>query len=133
MKEKILNKKKKIRSNRSFGIIFSIIFLLISLWPILNNENIRVWSLLLSLIFLVLGILNSKILTPLNNFWYKFGIFLGKIVSPIVMAIIFFGVITPIGLLMRIFKKDVLNLKFNHNKSYWIKKNEPKSKMNKQF
>tara|TARA_X000001036_G_C20117065_1_gene577731 strand:+ start:173 stop:559 length:387 start_codon:yes stop_codon:yes gene_type:complete len=128
-----LNRKNNIGNNRSFGIIFSIIFLLVSLWPILDNENVRVWSLLLSLIFLVLGILNSKILTPLNNFWYKFGIFLGKVVSPIVMAIIFFGVITPIGLLMRIFKKDILNLKFNNNKSYWIKKNEPKSKMNKQF
>ncbi len=128
-----MNRKNNIGNNRSFGIIFSIIFLLVSLWPILDNENVRVWSLLLSLIFLVLGILNSKILTPLNNFWYKFGIFLGKVVSPIVMAIIFFGVITPIGLLMRIFKKDILNLKFNNNKSYWIKKNEPKSKMNKQF
>ena len=128
-----MNRKSNIGSNRSFGIIFSIIFLLVSLWPILDNENIRVWSLLLSFIFLVLGILNSKILTPFNNFWYKFGIFLGKVVSPIVMAIIFFGVITPIGLIMKILKKDLLNLKFNNNKSYWFKKNEPKSKMNKQF
>lgn len=128
-----MNRKSNIGSNRSFGIIFSIIFLIVSLWPILDKENIRIWSLLLSIIFLVLGILNSKILTPLNYSWYKFGIFLGKVVSPIVMTVIFFGVITPIGLLMKILKKDLLNLKFNHDKSYWIKKNEPKSKMNKQF
>tara|TARA_B110000003_G_C16581068_1_gene508120 strand:+ start:999 stop:1385 length:387 start_codon:yes stop_codon:yes gene_type:complete len=128
-----LNRKSNIGSNRSFGIIFSIIFLIVSLWPILDKENIRIWSLLLSIVFLVLGTLNSKILTPLNNSWYKLGIFLGKVISPIVMAVIFFGVITPIGLLMKILKKDLLNLKFNNDKSYWIKKNEPKSKMNKQF
>ena len=128
-----MNRKSNIGSNRSFGIIFSIIFLIVSLWPILDKENIRIWSLLLSIVFLVLGTLNSKILTPLNNSWYKLGIFLGKVISPIVMAVIFFGVITPIGLLMKILKKDLLNLKFNNDKSYWIKKNEPKSKMNKQF
>ena len=85
-----MNRKSNIGSNRSFGIIFSIIFLIVSLWPILDKENIRIWSLLLSIIFLVLGILNSKILTPLNYSWYKFGIFLGKIISPIVMGLIFF-------------------------------------------
>ena len=80
-----------------------------------------------------LGLVNSKILNPLNKMWFKFGIFLGKIISPLVMSIIFFLVVTPIGLLMRLFNKDLLNLKFNNNSTYWIEKTEPKSKMNNQF
>ena len=123
----------KIGSNRSFGIVFFIVFLIIGLYPIINNENLRVWSIILSLIFLSLGLINSKLLNPLNKLWFKFGILLGKIVSPIIMAIIFFFVVTPIGILMRLLKKDLLNLNFSSNKSYWIEKNEPKSKMKNQF
>ena len=123
----------KISSNRSLGIVFFIVFLLIALYPLTYSEEIRVWSATISLIFLVLGFFNSKILTPLNKLWFKFGIFLGKIVSPIIMGIIFFLVVTPIGLLMRLFGKDLINLKFNNNKSYWIEKNGPKSKMKNQF
>ena len=123
----------KISSNRSFGIVFFIVFLIIALYPLSYSEEIRVWSLIISLIFLILGLLNSKILTPLNKLWYKFGIFLGKLVSPLIMGIIFFLVVTPIGLIMRLFGKDVLNLKYNNNKSYWIEKNGPKSKMKNQF
>tara|TARA_B100000953_G_scaffold151637_1_gene125474 strand:- start:139 stop:522 length:384 start_codon:yes stop_codon:yes gene_type:complete len=123
----------KISSNRSFGIVFFVVFLIIALFPLINYENLRIWSLVISLIFLVLGLINSRILTPLNKIWYKFGVFLGKIVSPIVMGVIFFLVVTPIGILMRILKKDLLNLKINDNKSYWIKKSEPKSKMKNQF
>ena len=123
----------KISSNRSFGIVFFIVFLLIALYPLINKGELRLWSLIISFIFFILGILNSKILKPLNKFWFKFGIFLGKIVSPIIMGIIFFFVVTPIGVLMRIFGKDVLNLKYNNDKSYWIKKTGPKSKMKNQF
>ena len=123
----------KTSSNRSFGIVFFIVFLLIALYPLTYNEEIRIWSIIISLIFLILGLLNSKILAPLNKLWFKFGIFLGKIISPIIMGIIFFLVVTPIGLIMRIFGKDVLNLKYNKNKSYWIEKNGPKSKMKNQF
>ena len=123
----------RIGSNRSFGIVFFVVFLIITLYPLLNNENIRYWSLLVSLVFLILGLLNSNILTPLNKAWFKFGILLGKVISPIIMGIIFFFVVTPIGLLMRILKKDLLNLKYNNNKSYWIEKTEPKSKMKNQF
>ena len=90
-------------------------------------------NLAISLVFLVLGLLNSKFLSPLNKIWFKFGLFLGKIISPIVMGLIFFIVVTPIGILMRILKKDLLNLKMNNNKSYWIEKSEPKSKMKNQF
>ena len=123
----------KISSNRSFGIVFFIVFLLIALYPLINKGEFRLWSLIISFIFFILGILNSKILTPLNKLWFKFGIFLGKIVSPIIMGIIFFFVVTPIGILMRFFGKDVLNLKYNNNKSYWIEKTGPKSKMKNQF
>ena len=123
----------KIGSNKSFGIVFFIVFLIISIYPMLGGDSLRVWSLSISIIFLILGLLNSKILSPLNKFWFKFGIFLGKIISPIIMGIIFFFVVTPIGYLMRLFKKDVLGLKFNGNKSYWIKKNGPNSKMKNQF
>ena len=123
----------KIGSNRSFGIVFFIVFLLISIYPLINNESIRIWSLVVSLIFLALGIINSNLLLPLNKLWFKFGIFLGKIISPIIMGIIFFLVVTPIGLIMKLLGKDVLNLKYNDYRSYWIEKNGPKSKMKNQF
>ena len=123
----------KISSNRSFGIVFFIVFLLIAIYPLTNGDEIRIWSLIISSIFLILGALNSKILTPFNKLWFKLGIFLGKIVSPLVMGVIFFFVVTPIGLIMRILGKDLLNLKYNSNKSYWIEKSGPKSKMKNQF
>ena len=123
----------KISSNRSFGIVFFVVFSLVALYPLSYSGEIRIWSLIISLAFLVLGLLNSKILNPLNKFWFKFGIFLGKLISPVIMGIIFFLVVTPIGIIMRFFGKDVLNLKYNKNKSYWIEKNGPKSKMKNQF
>jgi len=123
----------KISSNRSFGVVFFVVFLLIALYPVINNEEIRVWSLIVSVIFLVLGLLNSKILNPLNQIWFKFGVLLGRIISPFIMAIIFFFVVTPIGLIMRTLGKDILNLRYNTKKTYWIEKTGPKSKMKNQF
>ncbi len=123
----------KIGSNRSFGIVFFVVFLIIGLWPLINNGDIRNWSVIISVIFLVLGLLNSKVLTPLNKAWFRFGIFLGNFIAPIVMAIVYFLVVTPIGILMKIVKKDLINLKKNNNKSYWIEKNEIKSSMKNQF
>ena len=123
----------KISSNRSFGIVFFFVFLIIALYPIINSGELRLWSLLISIIFLILGLINSKILTPLNKIWFKFGLLLGKIISPIIMSIIFFCVVTPIGLFMRLLKKDILNLKFSNLNTYWIKKEGPKSKMRNQF
>ena len=123
----------KISSNRSFGVVFFIVFSLIALYPLTYGAEIRVWSLIISLIFLILGLLNSKILTPLNKIWFKFGILLGKIVSPLIMGIIFFLVVTPTGFIMRLLGKDLLNLKYNKKKSYWIEKSGPKSKMKNQF
>ena len=123
----------KISSNRSFGIVFFVVFLIIAIYPLTHSGDLRLWSVIISIIFLVLGLLNSKILTPLNKLWFKLGIFLGKIISPIIMGIIFFLVVTPTGLIMRFLGKDVLNLKYNKNKSYWIEKKGPKSKMKNQF
>jgi len=123
----------KISSNRNFGIVFFIVFLIIALYPLIFNENIRLWSLIISLVFLILGLINSKILTPLNKIWFKFGIYLGKLISPIIMGIIFFFVVTPTGYVMRFLRKDILNLKYNNNKSYWIEKNNLKSNMKNQF
>ena len=123
----------KIGSNKSFGVVFFIVFLIIGTYPLLSDNEVRLWSLIISIIFLILGLLNSPILSPLNKIWFYFGIFLGKIVSPLIMAIIFFIVVTPIGFIMRLLKKDILNLRFNNNKTYWIKKDGPKSKMKNQF
>ena len=123
----------KISSNRSFGIVFFAVFLIIAIYPLINGGELRLWSLIISIFFFVLGLINSKILNPLNKLWFKFGIFLGKIISPFVMGIIFFLVVTPIGLLMRLLNKDLLKLKFNKTNTYWIEKTEPKSKMKNQF
>ncbi len=123
----------KISSNRSFGIVFFTVFLLIALYPLIFGGEIRIWSISISLIFLILGLLNSNVLTPLNKIWFKFGIVLGKMISPIVMGVIFFLVVTPIAITMRLLRKDLLNLKYNREKSYWIEKNGPKSKMKNQF
>ena len=123
----------KISSNRSFGIVFFIVFLLIALYPLLKGNDLRVWSLIISFVFLVLGLINSKILTPLNRLWFKFGLLLGKFISPLIMGIIFFLVVTPIGIIMRLLKKDLLNLKYNKKETYWIDKSGPKSKMKNQF
>ena len=123
----------KISSNRSFGIVFFIVFLLIALYPLLKGNDLRIWSLLISFIFLALGLINSKILTPLNRLWFKFGLLLGKFISPLIMGIIFFAVVTPIGIIMRLLKKDLLNLKYNKKETYWIDKTGPKSKMKNQF
>ncbi len=129
----MVDTKIKIGTNRNFGIVFGIFFLIISLWPIKNGSELNLVFLLFSIIFFFLGLANSNLLTPLNKLWFKFGLFLGKFVSPIVMGLIFFIVVTPTGLILKIFRKDVLRLKKNNEKSYWIEKNEPKSKMKNQF
>ena len=126
------NKKIKISSNRSFGLVFCAIFLIISIWPLLDDKDIRIWSLIVSLIFLILGILNSNLLKPFNKIWFKFGIFLGKIVSPIIMGLVYFLVVTPTGFIMRFLGKDLLKLKKNKNNTYWLAKNY-KSNMKDQF
>ena len=123
----------KIGSNRGFGIVFFVVFLLIAIYPLLKGSDLRIWSLIISFIFLALGLTKSNLLTPLNILWFKFGLFLGKIISPLIMGFIFFVVVTPIGIIMRLLGKELLNLKYNKKKSYWIEKTGPKSKMKNQF
>ena len=127
------NNKIKLGSNRSFGIVFFIVFLIIAAYPLLNDNSIRLWSLVIGIIFLILGIINSKVLTPLNILWMKFGLLLGKIVSPVVMGFVFFGVVTPISIIMKLLRKDLLYLKRNKKETYWLKKEENKSNMKNQF
>ena len=128
-----MKNQTKLPTNKNFGIVFFIVFFIIALYQLKIGSDSYFWSIVVSLFFLILGFLNSKILTPLNKLWFKFGIFLGKIISPLVMGIIFFLVIAPTGLLMRLLNKDLLNLKFNNDSSYWIEKTEPKTKMKNQF
>jgi len=126
-------KKDILPTNRNFGIVFTVVFLIISFWPLLKNGDIRYWSLIISFIFFVLALMNSKILTPLNKVWMKFGLILGKIVSPLVMGLIFFFVVTPTGIIMRLLGKDILNLKKNSKNTYWLKKDNKNNNMKNQF
>ena len=126
--------KTKMSSNRNFGIVFFFVFLIISLWPVANDNALRIWSIFVAITFLILGLMNSKLLTPLNILWFKFGMFLGFIIAPIVMGIIFFLVITPTGLIMKTMGKDLLNNKYDKKKvSYWINRVKSKSTMKQQF
>ena len=128
-----MRKNIKIGSNRSFGIVFFIIFLIIGLLPLLNENEVRIWAILICFVFLILGVLTSKILSPLNKIWFKFGIFLGNFIAPIVMGFIYFVVVTPTGLIMKALGKDLLNLKKNNKETYWIKKDNSNNNLKNQF
>ena len=125
--------KSKRSSNRSFGILFFLVFFFIGIWPILNEESLRVWSIIVAIIFLVLGLLKSKILNPLNKTWVKIGEFLGLVVAPIVMALIYFIVLTPLSFIIKLFGKDLLKTKYSKIDSYWIKRKKNVGSMKKQF
>ena len=123
----------KISSNKSFGILFFIVFILICIWPLFYGKALRIWPIPIALIFLVLGLINSKILTPLNLIWVKFGELLGRIIAPFVMFLVFFIILTPIGIILKLFGKDLLKIKKNKLlKSYWIHRKNITS-MNRQF
>ena len=128
-----MNEKIKLPSNKSFGLLFFVVFIGIAIYQFSNTGKINIYLISISLIFFVLGVINSRALTPFNRLWMKFGFLLGKIVAPIVMGVVFYFVITPIGLLLRLFKKDVLNLKKSKSNTYWIKKTDIISKMKNQF
>ena len=129
----IIDKKNKINSNKSFGLVFVAVFLIIALWPLLNGNEIRIWSICISLIFLFLTIIKSTILTPLNKIWNKFGLLLGTIISPLIMAAVFFLVVTPTAYIMRLRRKDLLNKLYSNKPSYWIKRDRKITSMKKQF
>ena len=121
-------------SNKSFGLLFFVVFLIIGLWPLKNGENLNFYFIIASVIFLLLGIINSKLLTPLNKIWVKFGEILGIVIAPIVMALVYFVILTPISLIVRVFGQDLLNLKFLKEKdTYWIKRKKNLGSMKKQF
>ena len=120
-------------SSKSFGYLFFGIFLALAVWVYVKNQNLNYWLIGTSTIFLVLTLIKSKLLDVLNDLWIKFGELLGKIIAPIVMSIVFFLIVTPIGLVLKIVKKDLLKLKFNNDKSYWIIKNKIIESMDKQF
>ena len=121
-------------SNRSFGILFFLVFLGFGLWPLTKEMSPNIYLIIISVIFLILGLLNSKLLSPLNNLWIKFGEILGKVIAPIVMAVVYFLILTPISLLVRLFGKDLIGMKFSNNiKSYWIKRKKDLGTMDKQF
>jgi hypothetical protein len=124
--------KIKKKDNITFGILFFILFLIIGLWPLISSGAIRIWSIILSLIFLIITIIKPNLFTFLNKLWVKFGIILGKIISPIIMSLIFFFVVTPIGMLVKILRKDVMGLKRGKS-SYWINREDKLQSMKKQF
>jgi len=128
---KKLNKISK-KNNITFGILFFILFLIISLYPLKSDGFIRIWSVVLSSVFLIITIIKPNLFTFLNKLWIQFGILLGKIISPIVMGLVFFFVVTPIGILMKILKKDVMGLK-RRKSSYWINREDKLQSMKKQF
>ena len=128
-----MQKQNKISSEKSFGFLFTIVFSLISFWPMFYGGNIRIWALVISAIFLMISLTRPVVLKPLNRSWVSFGILLGNVISPLVMVVIFFLIITPIGLFMKIIGKDLLNKRFNKNRSYWINKDKNAGSMRKQF
>ncbi len=124
---------KTSNTNKKFGILFFIIFFIYGIWPILNSGEVKIWALLIGIVFLILGLTNSKILSPLYKYWIKLGELLGKIISPVVMAFVYFVVITPIAIIIRIFGKDLLKLKLSKSSTYWINRIEKLGTMKRQF
>ena len=121
-------------SNRSFGILFFLVFLGFGLWPLTKEMSPNIYLIIISVVFLVLGLLNSKLLSPLNEIWIKFGEILGRIIAPLIMALVYFLILTPISLLVRVFGKDLLGLKYLKQKnSYWIKRKKEIGTMDTQF
>jgi hypothetical protein len=135
MSENVSHFKVEQGSERGFGLVFSAVFLIIFLIPLIGHGVLHYWALAIAVIFAVIAFVAPRILKPLNTAWFKFGMLLGAIIAPLVMMIIFFLVVTPIGLLMRLFGKDSLRLKRSGNEnSYWIKRvrdeNNPSSMKN---
>ena len=121
-------------SNRSFGLLFFIVFIVAGLWPVIKGETANIYLILISLFFLIFGLINSKILSPFNKAWIKLGEILGLIIAPIIMALVYFIILTPISLILRMFGKDLLGLKFlKKQDTYWIERKKKLGPMKKQF
>ena len=113
-------------SDRSFGLVFAGFFLIIACWPLLHREEPRGWAFVISVVFAVIALLKPALLAGINRLWIKLGVLLGKVVSPIVLGVLFYCVLTPVGSIMRLTGKDALRLKRDHSmKSYWIPREPP--------
>ena len=121
-------------SEKSFSVIFSTVFLIVSLYPLINSEGLRIWALVVSTIFFLLAFVAPKVFVLPNKLWFKFGLLLGSIIAPIVMAMVYFITVLPTGIIMRLLGKDLLKQKLDNNaKSYWIERSEPMGSMKNQY
>lgn len=136
-KKKVLDEDIEISSDRSFGIVFAIVFLIIGLYPLISSGDIRWWSMIISICFLFLAFVFPRTLYPLNFMWMKLGFFLQRVVSPIVLSLVYIVSVIPIGIIMRLFKKDILSIKLDKSKeSYWVTRgtrSPKKESLKKQF
>ena len=129
---KVVDNSVSKKNNIIFGMIFFLLFLVIGLYPLKSDGDIRIWSIVLSLVFIIITIIKPNLFTFLNKLWIKFGILLGKIVSPIIISFIFFFLVIPTGIFVRILKKDIMGLK-RRKSSYWINRDNKLQSMKKQF
>ena len=134
MLDQFEKQKVKIGSERGFGLVFFCFFSIVAAWPLVSGETPRLWALAVALIFVVLALVRPAVLTPLNKIWFRFGLLLGKIVTPIVMSLVFFLTVLPTGVIMRLLGKDLLNRKIDRSApSYWVKREDPVGSMHNQF
>jgi len=121
-------------TNRSFGIVFSIVFLIVSLYPLMDSKGLYLWALIVSAIFILLAFVAPQTLAIPNKLWLRFGVLLGSIIAPIVMALVYFVTVLPTGIVMRLLGKDLLKQKLDKSaKSYWIERKESIGSMKNQF
>ena len=134
MSESTSHAPTNLPSPKSFGIVFSIVFLIVSLYPLISSEGLHIWALIVSATFLLLAYVAPKTLAFPNKLWFKFGMFLGSVIAPIVMTLIYFVTVLPTGIIMRLLGKDLLKQNLDKNaKSYWIERREPMGSMKNQF
>ncbi len=113
-------------SDRAFGVVFAVVFLLLALYPLLDGGTVRLWALGLAAAFLALALVRPALLAPLNALWTRLGLVLHKIVNPLVLGLMFFAVLTPTALLLRLFGKDLVGRSFDRQRaSYWVERQPP--------
>lgn len=121
-------------SEKSFGFLLSAVLVLIGLYPLLSGGQVRWWSLISAAILASLALTYPKLLAKPNYWWFKFGMFLGGLIAPIVMAVVYLATIVPMGIILKLADKDLLRLKSDNSvKSYWIKRDTPLQPMKYQF
>jgi len=117
-------------SERNFGLVFAAVFLIIGLFPLISGDQMRYWAIFVSAVFAILALFAHEVLKTPNRWWFKFGLFLGRFVSPIVIGFVFFIAVTPTGLIMRLLGKDLLRQNLQPDaKTYWLERNKGKNPM----